>query len=106
MWGRALAAASRAVTGAQGEGAETPSDKPGQRRLARDGDRDKNGANDGTRGDDRTNERRLERLARDLDDTAAACRDGARGCRAEAENRARDLSDLAHRAAGAKRRRQ
>ena len=89
------------MTGAQGEGAEPPSDKPGQRRLARDGDRDKKGANDGTHADDRANERRLERLARDLDDTAAACRDRAPGCRAEAENRARDLSDLAHRAAGA-----
>jgi hypothetical protein len=99
--GRALAAAANAVAGTQGEGAESSPDKSGQRRLARGGDRDRKGTNDGAKADEREQERRLERLARDLDDAAAACRDGAPGCRAEAEKTARELSDLAQRAAGA-----
>lgn len=94
---RALSAAARGVASALAA-ADGAKDGDGQRRLAREGD--KNGGEAGA--DDRSpGERRLERLERNLGDTAAACRAGDPSCRAQAEKRGQDLGDLARRGASA-----
>jgi hypothetical protein len=96
---RALAAAARGVGSALGAPGENEGNADKQRRLSRPGD-PANSASDAS-GQERSNERRLERLQRDLGDAAKACRDGDPNCRTQAERRGEDLGRMAGRGASA-----
>ena len=98
---RALAAAARAVSASAAAEAAAQDKNAGQRRLNREEE-----ARDGTdsgrdRAQSSSNDRRLERLERNLNQSSAACRDGDPSCRSKAEGSARELAELARRAASA-----
>ena len=102
--GRALAAAAASLsTGAGGtEDGSADANAAGRRRLAREDQRaSAPGGGDAHPSGDAAEQRHLERLRRDLDDAASACHDGDPSCRARAEQRARDLSQLGRQGAAA-----